>query len=117
MSRLCDVVNGVPQGSVLGPLLFLLYINFLMHNISSRTKTFADDLKLYMTIKTNSLNDVWYNMASCQRDIARLHKVALSCGLSMNTNKCVVVKFQRRPMDLSGLPSMGMYYLNDINPS
>ena len=53
-------------------------------------------------------------MASCQRDIDRLHKGALSWGLFMNTNKCVVVKFHWQPMDSSGLPSSGMYYLNDI---
>lgn len=113
LSRPCDVVSGVPQGSVLGPLLFLLYINFLTHNISSRTKIFADDLKLYISVETNSLHAVQFNMASCQRDIDSLHKVASSWGLSMNTNKCVVVKFQRRPMDLSGLPASGIYYLND----
>ena len=44
----------MPQGTVLGPLLFLLYVNDITNNISSEIRLFADDYILYRTIRTAS---------------------------------------------------------------
>ena len=49
------VTSGVPQGSVLGPLLFIVYINDLPPVVSSSTKMFADDTKVYREVPSLSL--------------------------------------------------------------
>ena len=51
-SRWFAVSAGVPQGSVLGPLFFLVYINNLPENLSCRVKLFADDTSLFSIVKT-----------------------------------------------------------------
>ena len=65
------VTSGVPQGTVLGPLMFLIYINDIVENISSQIKLFADDCLLYRVIKTEQ------DTVSLQRDLDTLSHWAL----------------------------------------
>ena len=51
-SRPSIVLSGVPQGTVLRPLLFLCYINDLPKNVTQKVKLYADDVLLYSSIRT-----------------------------------------------------------------
>ena len=59
-----SIESGVPQGSVLGPLLFLVYINDLERNIKSNIKFFADDTMLFSVVKdpVTSANDLNHDL-------------------------------------------------------
>ena len=60
---LVDVDSGVPQGTVLGPILFLLYVNDLPSIVSSKVRLSADDCLIYRQIKSNN------NPIELQRDL------------------------------------------------
>ena len=65
-SEWTEVSSGIPQGSVLGPLLFILYVNDLPSEVSSFCKLFADDAKLYKDLQ--NLED----FEMIQNDIVKL---------------------------------------------
>ena len=65
-SNLLEVLSGVPQGSVLGPLLFLLFVNELPLWIVNNMKMFADDTKMWTKIKSAT------DGASLQSDLNQL---------------------------------------------
>ena len=58
LSDITDVTSGVPQGSVLGPVLFLLYINDINGNIKSSIRLFADDSIIYRKISSKTDHEI-----------------------------------------------------------
>ena len=89
------VSSGVPQGSVLGPILFLVFINHLGATLSSHYKIFADDLKIYMRAMRSSTSNHDQSSELCQKDITTLNNTSASWDLRLNHDKCVVMRFQR----------------------
>ena len=92
-SRRLPVTSGVPQGSVLGPVLFLIYINHVVAGLTCQYKLFADDIKLYLSF---DITDLEAGISSGQRNIDLLINTSEAWGLSMNVAKCVCVRFSRR---------------------
>ena len=84
-SELERVESGVPQGSVLGPLLFLVYIDDLEEGIEGKFSKFADDSKLGRVVDTED------DCRSMQRDLDRIFNWSVKWQMELNLDKCVVM--------------------------
>ena len=84
------VTSGVPQGTVLGPLLFLTYINDIPSGITSKLRLFADDCLIYRSI--SNITD----STELQKDLDRLHQWSVSWQMQFNVDKCHLMRFTRR---------------------
>ena len=103
------VVSGVPQGSVLGPILFLLFINDIdcVCDSNSTLKMFADDLKIYSIF---DLSHVCNSMSNyLQKTINKVCEWAAKWQFTINVRKCSALHINNR------LPSIKQpYFINDI---
>ena len=88
-SGLVDVDSGVPQGTVLGPILFLLHINDLPSIVSSKVRLFADDCLIYRQIKSNN------DQIELQRDLNLLESWGAKWGMRFNAAKCNIMRVSR----------------------
>lgn len=85
-----EVISGVPQGSVLGPLLFILYLNDLELGTNCRTFKFADDTKI-----AGKVGNIEGNR-QMQRDLDKLLAWAEKWQMEFNSTKCKVLHIGRR---------------------
>ena len=81
-SEWADVTSGIPQGSVLGPLLFLVYINNLPDVVHSFIKLFADDAKLYAVV------NIARDATVFQNDLGSLTNWSEIWQINFNYDKC-----------------------------
>ena len=88
-SQWTEVTSGVPQGSVLGPLLFILYVNDITDGVQSSLEMFADDSKLYRIIQNPCDTD------TLQHDLNYISNWSKLWLLNFNTTKCSVMHLGR----------------------
>ena len=79
MSSWTKVNTGVPKGSILRPLLFLIYINDLPNSLQSNPKRFADDTSLFSTAK-----DITTSTVSLNNDLTKISEWAVQWKLNFN---------------------------------
>ena len=84
-SKLSPVLSGIPQGSVLGPLLFVVYINDILDDIKSNGLMFADDTKLFRAITSKE------DAENLQQDLESLEKWSAKWSLEFNAEKCHIL--------------------------
>ena len=78
------------QGSVVGPILFLIYANHIVSNLSCSYMLFADDIKLFISFNITQHS---YSVTDLQRNLDILVSTSESWGLSLNPAKCVCLRF------------------------
>ena len=104
-SATVPVTSGVPQGSVLGPILFLIYINDLSDKTRSKVRLFADDTAIYLAVSSLEVAQI------LQQDLDHLHLWELDWDMEFNPSKCVIIHITRSrtpvPSQYAAWPSTG----------
>ena len=92
-SKTLPVLSGVPQGSVLGPILFLIYVNDLPATVTNtKLLLFADDAKLYKSIANPT------DVLLLQEDLNLLNSWSINNLLNFNVNKCIFLSFNAKSL-------------------
>ena len=105
LSGSLSVSSGVPQGSILGPLLFILFIDDICDDISEGTnlELYADDAKIWREILTDK------DQHELQLDIDRLHNWSLRNLMIFHPDKCKVMAITNKSLDYP-LPFYEFWY-------
>ena len=110
-SESITVLSGVPQGSILGPLLFVLFINNIYVGIDKTTSIclYADDTKIWRKINSE------FDCKQLQNDINTLHKWSIKNKMRFNATKCKVLQIHNNePLCTRELPlAKYFYYMNN----
>lgn len=80
------MTSGVPQGTILGPILFLIYVNDIPSIVNSLVKLFADDTKIYCELSHHS------DTSALQSDLDSLEQWTRNWQVKFNPEKCEVMR-------------------------
>jgi len=108
LSEWMAVLSGVPQGSVLGPLLFLLFVNGLPSWIVNSIHMFADDMKIWCTIR--DIND----SLSLQKDLDSMVEWSDKYLLKFNVEKCKIMHIGQNSKRRSQIPQRDPVYIRHL---
>ena len=89
-SRWRRVLSGIPQGSVLGPVLFLVFIDDLEEGLRSEVLKFADDTKIFGRVESEGAGE------DLQRDLDRLVQWSEVWQMRFNVDKCKVMHLGKK---------------------
>jgi hypothetical protein len=87
LSDWADVLSGVPQGTVLGPTLFIIYINDLIDQLNSHVKFFADNSRIVGTLDNQSSST-----ATLEKNIETVTKWCNIWKINLNVDKCKIMR-------------------------
>ena len=108
-SNVVPVTSGVPQGTVLDPLLFLIFINDLTESISLSVKLLADDCLVYRTI--HSSNDA----IQLQEDLVQLGLWMNSWQMTLNPHKCTIMYISNKRNTVCAKYTINGFPLNCVS--
>ena len=108
-SKEVAVASGVPQGSVLGPLLFSIFINDLPSVVSSHVRLFADDCIIYRKIKKNE------DALAFQVDLNQLQSWAKQWSMSFHPEKCELLRVTNKRQPTKTSYVMSEHTLKEVN--
>ena len=109
-SKAVPVASGVPQGTVLGPILFLCHINDLPDSVKSTVRLFADDCLLYCAIKSRADHN------TLQKDLSNLEAWAATWGMRFNAKKCYILSINQKSSHFYQLNNHILQQLVPENP-
>ena len=108
-SEQCEVISGVPQGTVLGPLLFICFINDLPALVNSHIRLYADDILLFRQI--HSIED----SLALQRDLNAIMKWSEDWQMFFNFSKCIHLKITNRILTTDSTYFMKQHQIHRTN--
>ncbi len=91
-----EVTSGVPQGSVLAPIMFVIYINDMTEGVTGYMNMFTDDAKIMRKVANEE------DCVALNQDLDRIREWSRKWEMTFNTKKCSVLEFGRSNRRISG---------------